>query len=87
MNPDAIDKRRLRDANTHQAPPHLAPPNRDVPSNDHVWDDLQTLAHQLHAFKQRIAERHAAFLRGADELREAEERCDKLLRELAEVHP
>ncbi len=58
-----------------------------VPSNAHIWEDLQTLAHQLHVFKQRISQRHAAFLRGADELRQAEERCDKLLHELAEVQP
>jgi len=58
-----------------------------VPTNAHIWEDLQTLAHQLHVMKQRISQRHAAFMRGADELRQAEERTDKILRELTEIKP
>jgi hypothetical protein len=58
-----------------------------VPSNEHIWEDLHTLAQQLHVFKQRISQRQTAFMRGADELRQAEQRCQRLISELAEIHP
>lgn len=60
-------------------------PSRDVPSNDHVWADLESLIAQVHAFKKRTHDRRAAFIHGADELRQVEERCDQLLGELARI--
>lgn len=57
-------------------------PTREVPDNDHIWQELTQLAASLHAFRARVHARQAKFAGAADELTEIRERCDTMLAEL-----
>lgn len=56
--------------------------DREVPSNDHVWDELDQLLAQVRAFQLRAAQRREKLLQAAAEMAEVQEKCTRMVTEL-----
>lgn len=59
--------------------------DREVPANDHVWEELDSLIGQVSAFQQRAAARREKLHLAVCEMDAVGEKCTRLLSALADT--